>query len=293
MMTRLFGVIGDPIDHSLSPAIHNAAFAALGIDAEYGRFHVPAPSLRKTLAGLVAAGCEGLNVTVPLKERIVDLVDEQDAQAQAIGAVNTVTVRRGRLLGSNTDGVGLARALADLGWKPTALSAVILGAGGAARAAAWELSRSSGARLVIANRRPLRAYRLARWLRRRRPRVRVEVLPLQALRLDRADILINATTVGMRPADASLVPPAMLRRGLMVYDLVYQRQTALVRQALQRGCVAAGGASMLLYQGAASFEAWFGVDAPVAVMRRALMEALNRNGRMRMDRKLSSAKRRW
>jgi shikimate dehydrogenase len=132
---------------------------------------------------------------------------------------------------------------------------------------------------------------LARWLRKWRKHARVEAVPLKALCLDGADILINATTVGMRPADGSLVDPAMLRRGLIVYDLVYHRRTALVREAARRGCVAAGGSSMLLYQGAASFEAWFGIEAPVAVMRRALTEALKNNGRMRADRKLSGAKR--
>ncbi len=287
-MTRLFGVIGDPIDHSLSPVMHNAALRALRIDAYYGRFQTPAPVLRQTLKGLLAAGCEGLNVTVPLKERILPLMDRLEPQAKAMRAVNTVIVRRGRMLGVNTDGIGFRKALQELGAKPGPMAAVILGAGGAARAVAWELSCYPGSRLYIANRHVERARQLARWLSSERRNLSVESLSLHDVQLDEAHVLINTTTVGMQPKDGLLVEPDQLRKGLIVYDLVYHRQTALVKEALRRGCVAANGLSMLLYQGAASLEAWLGIDAPIAVMRRALTDALGLQTSTHAQKKLPS-----
>ena len=161
-MTRVFGVIGDPISHSLSPVMHNAAFEALGIDALYTAFEVSPKQLRPVLRGLVACGIDGLSVTIPHKEAIVPLLDCCESDAKALGAVNTVVVRHGRTVGYNTDVDGFARALKELGWRPGPCAAVILGAGGAARAVAWALSRAPGIRLTIANRRLERARQLAR-----------------------------------------------------------------------------------------------------------------------------------
>jgi shikimate dehydrogenase len=272
-MTRLFGVIGDPIGHSLSPRMHAAVFRALRLDALYAPFEVPRRSLAPMLRALVLAGVEGLNVTVPLKEAVVPLVDRLDPAARAIGAVNTLVIRGRRITGCNTDGVGLRQALAQLGWKPHPAHIVVLGAGGAARAAAWELSRVRGTRLTIANRRPARARALARSPARARPGVRVEVVPLSRVRLEGVALLINATTVGMRAGDSPPVAVGQLRRGLIVYDLVYHRETALVRAARRRGCVAADGTSMLLYQGAASLRLWLRRAPPLEAMRRALPPA--------------------
>ena len=272
-MTRLFGVMGHPITHSLSPAMHTAALRALKLDAVYAPFDVPPDLLAPILRGLAASGVEGLNVTVPLKEAVIPFMGRLDRSAKAIGAVNTIVVRGGRLTGYNTDAAGFLRALRELGWRPRPTRAVILGAGGAARAAAWALARRGG-RLTIANRHLDRARALVRWLRRVAPRACAEAIPRSRVRLQDAELLVNATTVGMRPSDGSPVDPRRLHRGLLVYDLVYHRETALVRAARRRGCVAAGGLSMLLYQGAESLRLWLHQSPPIEVMRRALREAL-------------------
>jgi shikimate dehydrogenase len=276
-MTRLFGVIGHPIAHSLSPAMHTAALRAMRCDAFYAPFEVPPRFLRPMLQALTLAGIEGLNVTVPLKEAVLPLLDRLDPSAKAAGAVNTIAIRGRRLTGYNTDGIGFIRALRELGWTPGPVKALVLGAGGAARAVAWELSRNAGSELTIANRRLERARRLARWLGRRRPRIRVRATMLRQVELEGIELLVNATTLGMRPGDPPPVDPSGLRRQVLVYDLVYHRPTVLVQTAQHRGCVASGGRSMLLYQGAESLRLWTGRQPPLEVMRRALEQALGRS----------------
>ncbi|MBI4598137.1 MAG: shikimate dehydrogenase [Candidatus Omnitrophica bacterium] len=275
-MTRIFGVIGHPVAHSLSPAMHEAAFHALRLDAVYAAIDAPPKHLRPMLQALALAGVEGLNVTVPLKEAIAPWLDRLDPHAAAMRAVNTVVISNRRTIGYNTDGIGFRRALIALGWRPRATRAVILGAGGAAQAVAWELARIRGSRLTIANRHLGRARRLARWLTKHHPGVCACPTRLSRVRLDDADLLVNATSVGMRPSDGLLIDPCQLRQGLMVYDLVYNRTTPLVAAARRRRCVAANGASMLLYQGAESFRLWWHRPPPLAAMRRALQEALTR-----------------
>jgi shikimate dehydrogenase len=273
-MTRLFGIIGHPIGHSLSPAMHNAAFKALRLDACYVPCEVPAAQLRPMLEALVLAGVEGLNVTVPLKERVLPLLHAVDREARAIGAVNTLVVRNRKLTGYNTDGAGFSRALKELRLPTRPLNSVLLGAGGAARAVAWELTRRAGSTLLIANRHPARAARLARWLSAFRPRARIRAASLSQVRLDgRVDLLVNATTVGLRAGDRAPVDVSGLRPPTRVYDLIYARETALLREAARRGCVAAGGSTMLLYQGAEALQLWLGRAAPLAVMRDALRRA--------------------
>jgi len=273
-MTRLFGIIGHPISHSLSPAMHTAALDALGLDALYAPFELPPRFLRPILQALVLAGVEGLNVTVPLKEAVMPLMDRADAAARAIGAVNTIVIRHRRLTGYNTDAPGFGMALRELGLRGGAVDAVILGAGGAARAVAWELSRQPGSRLTVANRDIGRAQRLIRRLSAWRPRVRMRAVALGAVSLRGVEVLVNATTVGMRSADRPLIDPASLDRGTLVYDLVYHRRTALVSAASHRGCVAANGLSMLLYQGAESLRLWLKRAPPLELMRRALERAV-------------------
>lgn len=272
-MTRLFGVIGHPIRHSLSPAMHTAALRALRLDAVYTSVETPPRFLEPILRALILAGVEGLNVTVPLKEAVLPLVDRLDSTAMATGTVNTIVIRNRRTVGYNTDGAGFVRALDELGRRPCATRAVVLGAGGAARAVAWELTKAAGSCVTIANRRVERAQRLARWLARRHPRARVRAVALRDVSVNDAGLLVNATTVGMRPGDGSPIDPARLHRGLLVYDLVYHRETPLVRAARRRGCVAAGGLSMLLYQGAESLRLWLRRAPPIEVMRRALQRA--------------------
>ena len=274
-MTRLFGVIGHPIDHSLSPPMHTAALRALRVDAIYSAFDVPPTLLRPILRAFALAGVEGLNVTVPLKEAVIPLLDRVDPTARAIGAVNTIIIRNRRMTGYNTDGIGFLCALRELGWhRAGATRTLLLGAGGAARAVAWELARLRGHDLTIANRHPARAQRLVRWLRRHLPRARVQASSLSAVRPEDADLIVNSTTIGMRATDRPLIELSRLRRGTFVYDLVSHRETALVREARRRGCVAAGGLSMLLYQGAESLRLWLNREPPIDEMRQALRHAI-------------------
>ena len=147
-MTRLFGVMGYPIGHSLSPAMHTAALRALRCDALYAPFEVPPNTLGPVLRALSFAGVEGLNVTVPLKETVLPHLHSLDPTAKAMGAVNTIVIRRGRAKGYNTDGTGFGLALRELGWRPGPSRVLLLGAGGAARAVAWELARTRGMRLT-------------------------------------------------------------------------------------------------------------------------------------------------
>ncbi len=273
-MTRLFGVIGHPISHSLSPVMHTAALRALHLDAFYVPFDVPPALLRPMLRGLILAGVEGLNVTVPLKERVIPLLDRVEASARALGAVNTIVVRGRRTIGYNTDGAGFVKALQEFGWRRGPTRSLILGAGGAARAVAWELTRAAGSQVTIANRHPARAVRLARWLSRAHPRARVQAVALSNVALDGVELVVNATTVGWRAADRLLIDPGRLKRGTIVYDLVYHRETPLMHAARRRGCIAANGLSMLLYQGAESFRLWHHRAPPIDTMRRALTSAV-------------------
>ena len=274
-MTRVFGVLGHPIAHSLSPVMHTAALQALRVDALYTAFDVPPAFLRPAFRALVLAGLDGCNVTVPLKETILPLLDEVSPLARAVGSVNAVVVSRGRTIGYTTDGVGLRQALEELGWSARRMTrTVLLGAGGAARAAAWELARHRGNELTIANRHVDRARRLAAALRRSLPHARVRVAALRDVSPAGADLVINATSVGMRPGDRPPVDCDALSPTTLVYDLVYHRRTRLVEAARQRGCVAANGLSMLLYQGAESLRLWLHRRPPIDPMRNALQRAL-------------------
>lgn len=253
--------------------MHAAAFEALGLDAVYAPFEVPPAQLSRVLRGLLACGIDGVNVTVPLKEAVVRHLDGLEGAAKPLRAVNTIAIRQGRLIGHNTDVIGFERALRELGWRPHPSTAVILGAGGAAKAVAWALAQTPGTRLMIANRHPARAQRLAAWLRRARPRCRVQAQGLQAVDLRGCELLVNATSVGMRSADAPLRLKGLTPR-TMVYDLVYHRATPLVREARRKGCVAANGASMLVYQGAEAFRLWWRREPPVKAMQRSVAQAL-------------------
>lgn len=304
-MTRLFGVIGHPIRHSLSPALHTAAFRALRLDALYAPFEVPKSSLAPILRALVLSGVEGLNVTVPLKEAILPLLDRVDSTAKTVGAVNTVVIRNRRTTGYNTDVAGFTRALKELGWpacaargrstgggaagrRPRRTCAVVLGAGGAARAVAWVLSAAPGSCLTIANRHVGRAQALARWLKRARSRCSVRVVSLRQVSFEDVDVLVNATTVGMQPADGVPIDPSALHRGVLVYDLVYHRETSLVQAARRRGCVAANGVSMLLYQGAESLRLWLRQEPPIGAMRQALRGVLSAGAQPQRRRALTA-----
>jgi shikimate dehydrogenase len=280
--TKLYALIGDPVEQSLSPAMLNAAFRELELDCVYLALRVPQRKLADAVAGVRALGISGLNVTHPHKVEILSLLDELDEFASMVGAVNTVKNEGGRLIGFNTDGPGAVLALRrELGGLE-GRSVVLLGAGGAARAIAFSLAKE-GARLTIANRTAWRARQLAAELRRRLG-VDVEHLSIGreelARAIERAEVLINATTVGMRPdLRGTLVTADMMHSGLLVNDIVYDPlETRLLREARKAGARTLNGLGMLLYQGALAFEIWTGKRAPIEVMEAAAKRELRRRG---------------
>jgi len=273
-------IFGDPVEHSLSPVMQNAALQAAGIDGLYIPWRVKAPGLSAALDSLRwMENFGGANVTLPHKEQAASLVDELSPEAASVGAVNTIVSRDGRLLGANTDGQGFLRSLQEEGgFVPRGRRAAILGAGGAARAVAWSLVEAGIAELLILNRTSERAELLADLVSRR---MGVSALglglgdPRTRAQLATCALLVNATPVGLHPSDPPPIDPALLRPQLLVYDLIYRpRETALLREAKRLGCQVLGGLGMLLYQGALAFELWTGRTPPEQAMRTALLQAL-------------------
>lgn len=277
-------VLGDPIVQSKSPAFQNAALRASGIDAQYIRIHVTPDELGASLRALPGAGFLGANLTYPHKTAVLASLDALDPAARAIGAVNTVAVEGGKLTGFNTDGAGFVRAIRDEFFVDVRdLRVMVLGAGGGAgRAIAVQCAIEGCERLVLVNRSVekanLLAQELAPYFRSDRlvgPAERLVAIPHEgsALRaeLEHVDLLVNATSIGMKRSDPALVPQAHLTPNLMVYDAVYaDGKTRLVEDAEQAGARARNGLSMLLHQGALAFEIWFNRPAPLAAMRAAL-----------------------
>ena len=263
--TKIFGILGRPVTHSLSPAMHNAAFRHLGVNAVYVAF--PVTDLRQAVAGLRGLGIGGVSVTIPFKEEIIPLLDELDPQAAQIGAVNTVVNRDGRLTGYNTDWLGAVTALtAKISLKGRHV--LILGAGGASRAIAFGIFHQGG-KVTLTDIDAARAAALARDLG-------AEVISLEALDRCPAAILVNATPVGMAP-DVEGIPinPDLLARFATVMDIVYQPLTTrLLREARVRGAATIDGVQMLIHQATAQFELFTGRQAPAEVMARAAYAAL-------------------
>ncbi len=280
---KLFALIGDPVEQSPSPAMHNAALRALGLNCAYIALRVPKSMLTDAIAGVRALGIAGLNVTIPHKIGIVGLLDEFDESAGLVGAVNTVKNNRGKLIGFNTDGEGALRALEGKIGSVKGKEVVLLGAGGAARAIAFSIARA-GARLTIANRTVSRARALASTIEQKL-KVNVEVASLGRAELTKAlknaGVLINATSVGMHPkTNKTLVSASMMHRGLVVYDIVYEPlRTKLLREARRAGGKTIDGLGMLVHQGALAFEIWTGKRAPIKIMEAAAKRELRGKSR--------------
>lgn len=277
------GVFGDPVMHSLSPQLQNAALKDAEIEMQYARFHIHPDELREAVQ--LARDCRfvGLNFTVPHKIAAAGLVDSVDESSKKIGAINTVRIVDGALAGFNTDGEGFGRAIRDhFAIDLRDLRVLVLGAGGAARAIAFHCASERCERLVIVNRDPKKANRLIDELRPGfiGPRVlgpvaRLEAVPWEesAIRFQLAnlDLVVNATPLGLQARDPSPIPARALAPHLMVFDTVYgTAKTPFVRAAEEAGARAADGRLMLMHQGAASFEIWFERPAPFTAMREAL-----------------------
>lgn len=275
---KVLGVIGHPVGHSLSPAMQNAAIEALGLDAVYVPFDVAPEELGQAIEGIRALGIAGVNVTIPHKEAVIPLLDKVEDDAREIGSVNTVANVGGRLIGSSTDGPGFMRSLAEAGCAPGGYKAVVLGAGGAGRAVTFALAKV-GAKVVVLDEMAGKAERLARDVQKAAEPGMVHAEPgieRLAEHLQRANLLVNCTPVGMHPEEEAMpVQPELLRDDLIVFDLVYNPvRTKLLAAAEAAGARTVTGVKMLVYQGALSFRRWTGIDPPIDVMEAAVLEQL-------------------
>jgi shikimate dehydrogenase len=278
-------VFGDPVAHSLSPQMQNAALCACDIDLQYARFHIRANELRSALFFLRDLDFIGINLTVPHKIAAFTQIDETDEPESRSGAVNTILVREKKLIGSNTDGEGFLHAVRnEFSVDLRDLRVMLIGAGGGTgHAMAWQCALENCERLVLVNRTYEKAHALAERLRPyfAGPRVlgpaaRLEAVALEepALRMQLADIdlIVNATPLGMNPNDPSPIPARLLAPHHMVFDCVYgPSKTSLLHAADEAGARGANGLSMLLHQGALSFSIWFDREAPIDAMRKALL----------------------
>src|SRR5213596_968699 len=278
------GVLGDPVAHSLSPQMQNAALGACDIHMQYARFHIRANELRSALLFLRRLHFIGVNLTVPHKIAAFAQLDDADESATRTGAVNTIRIRDEKLIGSNTDGEGFLRAIrSEFSIDLRDLRVMIIGAGGGTgHAVAWQCALENCERLVLVNRTLEKANALAEQLRPffSGPRVlgptaRIEAVAWDewAMRMQLADIdlIVNATPLGMNPSDHSPIPARLLAPHHIVFDCVYRpSKTALLRAADEAGARGANGLSMLLHQGALSFSLWFNREAPIEAMRSAI-----------------------
>src|ERR1700730_262489 len=277
------GVFGDPVEHSLSPQMQNAALKECKIDMQYARFHISPGELREAIELIRKLEFVGLNLTIPHKVATIELLDAAEENVKRIGAANVVKRENGKLRGFNTDGRGFARAVREeFSVDLRDLRVMILGAGGAARGIALQCAKENCERLVIANGTFEKGQQLADSLRDffSGPKVLGPVPRLQAIAWEEAafrfqianvDLIVNATPVGLNPGDPSPISARLLAPHLMVYDTTYSdKRTPFVSAAMEAGARAANGLSMLLHQGARAFEIWFGREAPLDVMRAAL-----------------------
>jgi shikimate dehydrogenase len=277
--TRICAIIGDPVEHSLSPVMHNAAFKELGLNLVYTAFTVNARDLKTAILGLKSLGILGLNITMPHKNAVTKYLDELDVIAKTINAVNTVVNKQGKLIGYNTDGMGIMYALKENHVYPENKKLVLLGAGGAAKAIAYQVSKNVN-ELVILNRSLDKAKKLVELLKNSSISIKCGIISNNTLKqeLSTADILINATSVGMNPdIGKSPVPPEYLRSDLDVLDIIYNPlKTKLLQDAEAVGAKIISGLEMLIFQGAIAFEIWTNCPAPIDVMRNALITELNK-----------------
>jgi shikimate dehydrogenase len=279
--TRVCGIIGDPIEHTLSPVMQNAAFLETGLDYVYLPFKVAPAQLPEAINGIRALNFAGINVTIPHKLAVMPLLDEIDELAGYIGAVNTIVNQNGVLKGYNTDASGFYRVFTVNKIAIPKKKVVILGAGGAARAIAFILA-DKGAELTILNRSLDSAKAISeRIFKTLRTEIKIGELNLNILKssLEKADILVNATSLGMAPyLTDTPVPGGLVNKEMVVVDIIYNPlQTRLLKDAEKRGARVFNGLEMLVRQGAAAFELWTGLKAPIDTMRKAAGDRLRDN----------------
>ena len=280
-MRKIVGIIGFPLGHSVSPAMHNAAYKELGLDYEYIPFEVEPADLPEALPGLRAIHVAGFNVTIPHKETILPLLDDVTKLARTIGAVNTVVNQDGELIGYNTDGPGFIESLKeDAGFEPKGKKVVVLGAGGASRAVATMLAEMGAASLIISDIIEDKAKELAEYAgslsQAKCGWSKIDSLLLKS-EIEHADLLVNTTPLGMHPEinKSPLPDKVKLPKNLLVYDLVYNpAETKLLKTAKAAGCKTVSGLGMLVRQGALAFTVFTGEEAPIEIMWSAAQKAL-------------------
>ncbi|NOJ69795.1 shikimate dehydrogenase [Paenibacillus alvei] len=276
--SKVYAVIGDPIAHSKSPLMHNAALQEMEVDGVYTAFHVKPEQLEHAVAGIRALGLGGVNVTIPHKEQVMAYLDEIDESARVIGAVNTIVHCEGKLYGYNTDGLGYVRSLQEEMQADIPSSRiVIIGAGGAARGIAYALLAEGCKELTIANRTVERAHALAEELSGFGKVRSVMLNDTPAIPPQDVDIVIQTTSVGMHPhIDEMPVAKEWIQSHMLVSDIIYNPlETALLQAAKAQGCRIHNGLGMFVHQGAIAFELWTGMKAPTELMRQKVLETLN------------------
>jgi shikimate dehydrogenase len=286
--TKLTGLIGNPIEHTVSPVLHNTLFSMMGINGIYVPIKPDRECLGDAIAGLKAAGFAGFNVTIPFKEAILEYLDEASDEVRLIGAANTVSIRDGRLIGHNTDGDGFIRAFRkQTGTDIRQKSICILGAGGTARTLAVKLAMEGAGRLCIINRTKRRADEIAEHINRVLSGVLAGKTPVFTVPaysdearsvLEQYDVIINTTSAGMYPDTGSspINDDIRFRSKPIVYDVIYSpAETRFLRHAKSEGCMTLNGAGMLFYQGLRAFEIWMGVSVPESMAEDLFAEFLN------------------
>ncbi|MFA6430974.1 MAG: shikimate dehydrogenase [Candidatus Margulisiibacteriota bacterium] len=276
-MKKLVGIIGHPIEHSISPAMHNAAFKKLGLEFEYVPFDVKPEDLSEAINGFRALHVAGFNVTVPHKENVMQYLNRTTKLAETIGAVNTVKNQDGELIGYNTDGPGFIESLMqDAGFDPKGKNVLVIGAGGASRAVALSLAEGHAKTIYISDVAAGKADALAKYIDSFE-NVSCKAIELSQGIFDQIDLLVNATPIGMHPMiDASPIPEGIkLPKELMVYDLVYTpSETKILKAAKKAGCKTCTGLGMLVRQGALAFTLFTGEEAPIETMQQSAKAAL-------------------
>ena len=278
--TKIVGIIGDPIKHSRSPQIHNAAITALGLDYVYVPFHVQPDNLGAAIEGFKATNVVGINVTIPHKQNVISYLDEISREATLIGAVNTLIFKDGGIIGENTDAPGFLQAMQEEGLDvPQGGSAVIIGAGGSARAVVVALALAGIRTICIANRTVSRAVALAADLSEQTD-ASIYGIGLDDPKLSNAvgtsQLIVNTASTSMDVSHPLLIDPEWLAPQSIVYDIVYTPpETRLLQVAAEKDCHTIGGLGMLVHQGAIAFEKWTGINPPVETMRQALQGAFD------------------
>jgi shikimate dehydrogenase len=272
----LYGVIGDPIAHSMSPAMHNAAFKGAGIQASYGRFHVSSGELPDAIEGIRALGLRGINVTIPHKTAVISLLDEVDPLAFSIGAVNTIVNRKGKLIGYNTDGLGYVEGLKKvLKGELSSKAILIIGAGGAAKAIYYTLASLGVRKIDLTNRSEQKAIDMIESCS-----FVVEshycTLPKAGLNLQQYDVVIQTTSIGMFPkVEESPLKIDAVKTGAVFSDIIYNPlQTSFLKQAQQNGAIVQNGMEMFVYQGALAFQKWTGITPNTELMKKVVLKQL-------------------